>query len=572
MTARSGLRPAQVANSEDAGDDPLEDARRSATDFRWRDVYEALSRTDRRSALAVEDLELLATAAFLLGRGEECRHAWLRAYQIHVNSGNFRRAALCAVRIGLDQISTGEIAQVAGCLPASLTSCLAWVAQASALLEREEDCPEHGYLLIPVAYEQLAMEGDAAGAAGTSARAVEVGRRFGDPDLLALGLTIQGRAMVRSWRLGEGMAMLDEAVAVVVAGDVSPSIAGIVLTSAVDASEEAFDLRRLGEWTETLAAWCELQQGMVAFQSRSLAHRATLSQLQGRWDEALEAAQRARDHPIAEADATAAAAAHYRQGEVLRLRGDRPAAEAAYREASRRGLDPQPALALLRLAEGDTKAAVASIGRALGESHDKRERARILPAWVEILLASGDLPAAAEAAEELEEVAAYYGAPILDAIAQHARGAVLLAKGDGPAALKRLRQACRVWRHFGLPYEEGRSRLLVAQCCRLLGDEDTAALELGAARQIFILLAAGPDLTRTYAIFGETSPPSTHGLTKRELEVLRLLATGLTNRSIADELMVAVRTVDSHVSSIFTKLGVSSRAAATGFAHRHDLV
>jgi DNA-binding CsgD family transcriptional regulator len=416
------------------------------------------------------------------------------------------------------------------------------------------------------------MDGDPEGAASTAAQAVEIGRRFRDLDLLALALSIQGRSILRSGRVLEGMTVLDESVTVAAIGDVSPPICGIVLSSAIDASEEAFDLARFDEWTRALTNWCEAQNGMVAFRSRSLAYRARVSQLHGRWGDALENSSQACKEHLADADPAAAAAAAYREGEVRRLRGEQSAAEAAYDQASQLGFEPQPGLALLRLAEGDIKAALASINRVLAESLDPLQRARMLPAAVEILLGSADLPGAATAATELVEIAADHGSPMLEATAKQARGAVLLAEGDALAALASLRQACRVWRQFALTHEEGRARMLIARCCRMLGDDDAAALEVGVARRIFTRLGARPDLADSGSIFAKAPALSTYGLTRRELDVLRLLTTGLTNRAIADELVVAVRTVDTHVSSILTKLGVSSRSAATSFAYRHHLV
>ena len=572
MVTNSGSRQEAVGAHLAAGISPLEGARKASADRRWLDAYEALSHIDAQSALNAADLELLATAAFLCGYAEDGRQARLRAYQIYVNTGDFRRAARCAATIGFDQIGIGEIAQAVGCLPASMSSCSAWATQGSALLEHEGDCAERGFLLVPVAYEQLVMERNHAGAASTAAQAADIGRRFDDLDLLAFALSIQGRSILRSGRLLEGMVLLDESVTVVETGDVSALFGGIVLSAAIDASEEAFDPGRFDAWTRALTKWCGAQEGLVAFRCRSLAHRATLSQLRGRWGDALEVAKQACEGPIADADPPAAAAASYRQGEVLRLRGELKAAEAAYGRASQLGFDPQPGLALLRLAEGDTNSAVASINRALVESRDRLQRATILPAAVEILLGSADLPRAAKAATELIEIADDHGSPALEAMAKQASGAVLLAKGDALAALQSLRQACRAWRYFALIYEEGRARMLIARCCRMLGDADAAALEVSVARRIFTRLGAKPDLAHSGSTFGKVPAASTHGLTSRELEVLRLLATGLTNRMIADELVVAVRTVDTHVSSILTKLGVSSRSAATSFAYRHHLM
>ncbi len=565
MAVRSASPPT------DTGADPIEGARTLIAQRRWWDAYQVLSRLDARAALGVPGLEELAVSAFLCGRASESRQAWLRAYQIHLERGDPKAAALCAMRIGFGQISTGEIAQGSGCLPASLTSCGAWVAHASSLLPDAEEGVEHGYLLIPVAYERLATGGDLDAAAAGSARAVETARKFDDRDLLVLGLTIQGRAMVRSGSLAKGVVHLEEAVLVVETGDVSPPMAGIAFSSAIETAWEALDLERFGEWTRAFRLWCERQEGMVAFQSRSLAYQATFDQLQGRWDEALDAAARACDDHIADADPAAVASAYYRQGELLRLRGERQDAEHAFREASRRGLDPQPGLALLRLANGDVEAAAASIDRALGEAQNQLTRAAMLPAHIEILLAAGNTAAAREAADELEEAPDGHRTPVREAAAHHARGAVLLAEGDPRAALGGLRVAARVWNLLGLPYEEARTRRIIAECCRMVGDDDASSLELGIARGIFTALGAGPDVVGVDSLRA-AHPTSAHGLTKREVEVLRLLAQGMTNKEIAEELIVAIRTVDSHVRNILTKLGVATRSAATALAYRQNLL
>ncbi len=561
MASRSRLRSAT-----------LQEARHAAADLHWRDAYQALSEIDAMSGLAAEDLELFAAAAFVCGHAEESRQARQRAYQIHVNTGDRRRAARCATLMGFQQLDAGEIAEAAGCLPATMSGCAAWAGQASALLADEPESAEHGLLLIPLAYEQMVMEGDPDGASRTAARATDHGRRTGDADVLALGLMLEGRAAIRSVRIPQGLALLDEAVAVGTAGRVTVPVAGIVLTSAIDASEEAGQIGHFHEWTRALAAWCERQQGMVAFRSRSLAHLATLNHLRGRWDEALDLARQASREPFATVDPSAAAAAAYREGEILRVRGALAEAEAAYGRAHRSGMDPLPGLALLRLAQGKTQNALSSIGRALVESNDPFDRVRLLPAHVQVLLASGDPSAADEAAGELARIAASHGAPVLHARAQQARGAVLRARGDDAAALNPLREAARIWHRLELPYDEARTRALIARSCAMLGDTTAAGLEVNRARVIFSQLGAGRDLTDAESVLDQARPAPPRGLTPRELEVLRLVATGLTNREIAHELTVNVRTVDTHVASILGKLGVPSRAAATSFAHTHGLV
>jgi DNA-binding NarL/FixJ family response regulator len=571
MRARSGVRRAAGPVGGDAGGDPLEGVRRAAADLRWLDVFETLSACDRGAGLAAEDLELLATAAFLLGRGQECRQARLRAYQLYRHKGEVRRAARCAARIGLEQLGAGEVAEAAGCLPVSVSACSAWAAQAAALVEDEVEGPEHGFVLVPVAYERLVMAGDAAGAAEAAGQAVALGRRFGDADLLALALTVQGRALVRSAQVSDGVALLDEAVALVGTGEVSPQVAGLALTAAVDTGDEAFEFARWDEWTGALARWCDRQQGLVAFRCRSLAAQAAVERRHGRWDAALELAERACEPSIAGLDPMAAAAARYEQGEVWRVRGAPRAADVAYRQAGALGLDPQPGTALLRLAEGDAAAALGMLDRALAEAQTRLERARLLPARVEALLVAGEPAAAADAAGELELIAGDHATAVLQAAAQQASAAVALAAGDASAALSSARQACRVWCHFTLPDEEAQARVLVATCCRTLGDDATADLELEAACDILAGLGAKPALAQARFALGPTSR-TTYGLTRREIEVLELLATGLTNRTIAEQLHVTTRTVDTHVSRILAKLGVPTRAAATAFAHRHGLV
>jgi DNA-binding CsgD family transcriptional regulator len=252
--------------------------------------------------------------------------------------------------------------------------------------------------------------------------------------------------------------------------------------------------------------------------------------------------------------------------------GEFAAAEEAYREASRWGHQPQPGLALLRLAEGNTKAAESAIRRVVAETTDRLGRAKLLPAVVEIMLSVGDIPAGRDAASELTEIAGLIGTPALRAVAGHALGAVRLAEGDARGALIALRGAWQVWRELDAPYEAARVRVFIALGCRALGDEEGAALELDAARRVFAQLGAAPELARVATLTREKTEASAHGLTARELQVLRLVATGKTNRAIATDLLLAEKTVDRHVTNIFSKLGVSSRAAATAYAYEHRLL
>jgi DNA-binding CsgD family transcriptional regulator len=293
-------------------------------------------------------------------------------------------------------------------------------------------------------------------------------------------------------------------------------------------------------------------------------------QLRGDWRMALREAQKAKAQFAKAMSSAVAGQAWYREGELHRLQGRIEQAEAAYRESGRRGYEPQPGLALLRLVQGKTAAAASAIRRVLAETSDPMRRARLLAAAIEIHLAVASSDDARAACGELEQLARGRRSAFLDALAAHSRGALELARGNARAALAALRRACEAWRQLDVPYEAARARVLVAKACRALGDAEGAALELDAARRAFSALRATPDLAGVDALARRVEPG--HRLTGRELEVLRHVAAGSPNKLIARDLTLSSRTVDRHVSNIFDKLGVSSRSAATAFAYRNRLV
>jgi DNA-binding NarL/FixJ family response regulator len=367
--------------------------------------------------------------------------------------------------------------------------------------------------------------------------------------------------------------LVDETMVAVIAGELSPIVAGIVYCNTIAFCQSVYELRRAHEWTDALTRWCQEQPDMIAHKGLCLVHRAEIMTLVGAWREALEEACRVSER-FSQGVLNERALGHaaYRQGEVFRLQGRFSAAEEAYREASRCGREPQPGLALLRLAQGNADAATAAMRRVVGETTTPLKRARFLPAYVEIMLAVGDAEEARSACLELEGIAERQRSDLLGAMSAHARGAVDLAEGDARAALLALRRAGEGWQELEAPYELARVRVLVGLACRTLGDADSAALELEAARSVFEQLGAAPDLARVDSFARPASSGDVHELTARELQVLRLVAAGETNKAIAAKLVLSDRTVERHVRNIFAKLGVSSRSGATAYAYEHQLV
>jgi DNA-binding CsgD family transcriptional regulator len=541
-------------------DTALEAGRASYARHEWADAHGALSEADAREALAPADLELLATSAYMLGRDDEWASVLERAHHAYLAAGEPLRAVRCALWVGTNFAARGEFGAATG-----------WLGRAQRLLEREEgDHVERGYLLLPTVFGHEAA-GDYDAAAATAAEAAEIAHRFDEPDLLALAVLSQGQMLIRGGRIRDGLPLLDEGMVAVTGGELSPIVTGLVYCGVILACQEIYELGRAREWTAALTQWCGRQPGLVAFTGRCLVHRAEVMQVRGAWQEALEEARRAGIRLTETANQRAAGLAFYRQGELYRLIGQFDAAEDAYRTASRFGWEPQPGLALLRLAQGRRDAAAAAIRRATGEAAEPLKRAGLLPAYVEIMVAAGDLDEAREGCRELEQLAEGFESAMLRAMVAHARGSVELAAGEAGAALVPLRRAWEVWQELEAPYEVARVRVLVAMACRALGDTDTAELELEAARDTFEALGAEPELARVDSL-AAGARPTAHGLTARELEVLRLVAAGKSNREIASALVISEHTVARHVQNILGKLRLPSRTAATAFAFEHDLV
>jgi DNA-binding NarL/FixJ family response regulator len=533
----------------------LERGRSAYAERSWREAQEALACADAAERLEPDDLELLATALMMLARDDEAMAALERAHQAHLERGETLRAARTAAWIGLNLASRGLVGPGSG-----------WLGRAQRVLQTwPEPTAEHGLLLLPLVFQHEAA-GDFEAAAAVAREAAAVAERFGDRDLFAMAVLAEGHMLVRAGRVREGLALLDESMVVVTTEELWPFVVGIVYCGVILACQQAFEVSRARQWTRALTDWRDEQPELVAFTGRCLVHRAEIMQLGGAWADALEEARLAGERFV-ETKNPAAGVAYYRQAELLRLQGAFDAAEEAYRTASRLGWEPQPGLAQLRLAQGKVDAALTAVRRASAEAAEPLRRVALLPAHVEIALAAGELDEARTACLELEAQAAEYESAMLGALAAHARGSVLLAEGEAHAALSSLREAQRDWLELDAPYEVARTRALAAAACAALGDQEAAALERAAACELFEALGAAPDR----ALLGAPEPPM-HGLTHRELEVLRLVAGGKTNREIASTLVISEHTVARHVQNIYAKLGVSSRAAATAFAFEHGLV
>jgi DNA-binding NarL/FixJ family response regulator len=528
----------------------LERGRAAYADRRWDVAVEAFREAEGHSPLELEDLRLFGLSLSMTGEDDASTEILERSHRLALAEGRWPEAAETAFWYAFMLFGTGEPARGG-----------AWLARCRELVD------DHGVqgpvAVLPDVIEArgLVEQGSLEDGVALATVAARVGRVDGNANLEVLARLVVGWGLLRQERRDEALRCFDEAMLTVSAGELYPVVTGLAYCSVVSACMSVLDVPRAQEWTGALSDWCDAQSGLVPFRGQCLVHRSQLKAMRGDWSGALDEARAACDR----LEGTAIGDAWYQLGEVRRVQGRYAEAEDAYRRANSHGRQPEPGLALMRLAQGRVDEAVTTFRRLYAEP-DRIDRTEILAGYVEAVLAQGDVDAARTAADELGT-----GSESLSEVhrarASEARGAVLLADGRAAEAIACLRQAVELWNLLAMPYDAARARVRIGDACRTLGDVESSTLEHEAARETFERLGAQADLDR----LGRAASPY-GGLTAREVEVLRLVAAGHTNRLIARELVLSEKTVARHLSNIYTKLGIGSRAAATAYAYDHRLV
>jgi class 3 adenylate cyclase len=490
------------ASSPDA--DPLTAGREALARHDWESAFQQLSLADRDAPLSGTDLETLATAAFFSARADAESEVKERAFRAYEAEGNHLRAAYLALDIGRWYGFRGKHSIAA-----------AWTRRAERLIGPEGDTYAHGYLAL-IRSEAAATIGNVDEALTLAEQAVEIGARSSDADLRAYALTNLGALKIASGATSDGFALMEEASISAVNGELSPFTTGVTACRMISACRDLTDYRRASEWIEATERYCS-RQSLSGFPGICRIHRAEVAAVGGAWERAEIELQQATTELSAYNATPPQADGFYAIGDIRRLKGDFEGAEAALRDAHSRGRSPQPALALIRLAEGRIKAAESAINAAVDdETWDRWARARLLPAQVEILVAAGQPERARNAVQQLAGIVAGYPSPALEAGRQVALGRVLVAEGDWSGAARELRGAIKGWREVGAPYEVARTQVVLSRALRSLEDEDDADLELRAAIDEFRRLGARVDLEAAERELRESEDRRTAPLTMRK--------------------------------------------------------
>jgi DNA-binding CsgD family transcriptional regulator len=530
-------------------------ARDAAARQEWADAYTAYFEADPTD-LGPEDLEAFADAAWWTSRLDESLDLRRRAFAAYQDALAPRRAGSCAWFLAYDYLMKNQWPDASG-----------WLKRAQRCLADDPDCLETGFLAL-LESNVAEAQGDAKAALAHARRGLEIGRALNSPDLIAMATQTIGGALINTGNVGEGTGLLDEAMVAVVAGEISALYTGWIFCSALNQCIRIADLSRAIRWADAARDWCDQQAREMPYRGLCRLYRVEVTALRGAWDTAESEAARAAEELLA-FEPVLAAGAHYALGEIRLRRGDLAGAEISFLRAHELGRDPQPGLALLRLAQGKTAAAAAALRVALAGGAGGLDRTRLLAAKVEVALEADDFGAAQSAVDELAAIAAVANSTVIDAMTALATGAVHLAQNDVDGAVYNARRALVLYQDLKLPYETAHGHTLLGEASRAAGDEERARLEFDAARGAFEKLDAERDARRVTALL--TNAPAAGGLSAREAEVLRLVAQGKTNKQIAAELSLSEHTISRHLQNIFTKLGVNSRAAAAAFVFDHRL-
>ncbi|MGE5690011.1 MAG: adenylate/guanylate cyclase domain-containing protein [Pseudomonadota bacterium] len=475
--------------------DPLVSGREAAARHAWHEAYAIFREADARAALVADDLELFAESAYWSGRLDEALETRERAYRAHTADGSTRRAAGLALKLGIEYLAKGSAPISNG-----------WFAKGERLLEHEPESPEHG--LLELAQGMLTLFGGELDASlRHHERAYEIGLRFGDRDLQALAIVGQGRVLLLRGELDKGLKLLDEASAAAVGGELNPFSSCMVYCMTITSCHGVGDYHRARQWTDIANKWCE-GKSLTGFPGACRVHRSEILRLSGDWEEAEHEAVNACEE-LSGYDIWTVAAGYYQVGEIRRRRGDFAAAEEAYGKAHELGREPQPGLALLRLAQGKVAEAEAALRHSLeDDGRDPLGRARRLPAQVEVALAAGDLATAENAVAELDRVTDGFRingvrTPLLEGTLQLARGQIELAAERWPEAEACLRRALTIWAGIGAPYEAAKARMLLGTAYERQGDEAGARAEFELAKGAFQRLGAVLDAQIAMELLGE---------------------------------------------------------------------
>jgi class 3 adenylate cyclase len=463
--------------------DPLEAGREALRRREWVEAYELLRAADEGTELAPEDLLLLGEAAMWNGHMDELPAYLERAYRGYLQQGNMPRAAFVATWIAHEQKNNLQMSVANG-----------WMGRAKRLLDLEPASAERGYWALQKSLMEIG-DRNFLEALRLAKEAEELGRRFGDRNLEIRGIQRQGNVLIEQGEVAEGKLLLDEASAAALAGELDPFSTLTVYCNTIGACRDVADYESAGQWTERASDFCD-SNSMTAFPGMCRVNHAEVMKFKGRLAEAHELADRASTE-LSAWSPRIAGAAFYELGEVRLRLGELAQAEQAFREADELGRTPEPGISLLRLVQGNVKAALASIRRAVGnDTLGLPAQARLLPAAVEVAVAAGEVEEAAGYAERFAALADTYDTSALHATAAFTRGQVALARADADGAYHAFRQARTTWESTGATYDVARAREQLGKALRASGDEDAAIWELQAAAARFERLGAIRDAER----------------------------------------------------------------------------